>query len=340
MERFMLSEINSDIINTIIQGETIEEMKRIADGSVDMILADLPYGTTACKWDTVIPFEPLWEQYERIIKPNGAIVLTASQPFTTALINSNIENFSHQWIWDKGMSANPLLAKKMPMKNFEDILVFYFEYNKYDKRRAYFERLLNFIGKSKSEIMEETNQGLDHCFRTRSTQFSAPTKDNYKLLIDRYEIDKMDGFLPYNEIKNTERTYTPIMEKSGEPVRKGFKGRAGNDSSLGDVEIDTRSSNNQYYPKPIIKFSNRRRNNVHPTQKPDALFEYLIRTYTNEGEVVLDNVIGSGTTAVAAINTGRQFIGIEREEEYVNIARERVEQAYAERAKTEVMSND
>src|SRR5699024_12217561 len=128
---------------------------------------------------------------------------TASQPFTTSLISSNMENFSHQWIWDKGMSANPLSAKKMPMKNFEDILVFYFEYNKYDKRRTYFEGVLNFIGKSKSEIMKETNQGLDHCFRIKSTQFSAPTKDNYKLLIDHYGIDKMDGFLPYDEIKNT-----------------------------------------------------------------------------------------------------------------------------------------
>src|SRR5699024_8180498 len=236
----------SELINTITKGDCLEVMKRIPDDSVDMILADLPYGTTACKWDSIIPFEPLWEQYERVIKPNGAVILTASQPFTTSLISSNIENFSHQWIWDKGMSANPLSAKKMPMKNFEDILVFYFEYNKYDKRRTYFEGVLNFIGKSKSEIMKETNQGLDHCFRIKSTQFSAPTKDNYKLLIDHYGIDKMDGFLPYDEIKNTERIYNPIMETRGKPVRKGFKGRTSKDSFLGDVEIDTRSFNNQY----------------------------------------------------------------------------------------------
>src|SRR5699024_4921904 len=251
MERFMLSEINSDIINTIIQGETIEEMKRVADGSVDMILADLPYGTTACKWDTVIPFEPLWEQYERIIKPNGAIVLTASQPFTTALIGSNIENFSHQWVWDKGMRANPLLAKKMPLKNFEDVLVFYFEYNKYDRRRKYFEEVLSFIGKSKAEIMRETNQGLDHCFRTKSTQFSSPTKENYELLIELYDIDEMEGFLPFDEIKNKERVYNPIMEERGKPVRKGFKGRTSKDSFLGETEINTLAFNNLYYPTSI-----------------------------------------------------------------------------------------
>ena len=262
----MLSEINSDIINTIIQGETIEEMKRIADGSVDMILADLPYGTTACKWDTVIPFEPLWEQYERIIKPNGAIVLTASQPFTSALVMSNPKIFRYQWVWEKDNHTNFLNIKKQPGKRHEDIAVFY-------KRQP---------------------------------------------------------------------TYNPQMWKGAENKSQGTKSKGSHREYLGgEFKPSERIRGGWKYPISIIKFNGEGRGKaVHPTQKPVALFEYLIRTYTNEGELVLDNVIGSGTTAVAAINTGRQFIGIEREEEYVNIARERVKQAYAERSKTEVMSND
>jgi len=266
----MLSEINSDIINTIIQGETIEEMKRIADGSVDMILADLPYGTTACKWDTVIPFEPLWEHYERIIKPNGAIVLTASQPFTSALVMSNPELFKYEWIWEKTSGTNFMAMKYQPAKKHENILVFY-------RKSPTYNPIMEYVKTSSSVV----NKG-------------AVSSNVYGVTFEE------------------ERRYKDSGKRFPSTVQL-FSNQAG---ELNNV------------------------NRVHPTQKPVALFEYLIRTYTNEGEVVFDNVIGSGTTAVAAINTGRQFIGIEREEEYVNIARERVEQAYAERAKTEVMSND
>lgn len=166
------------------QGDCLELMKNISDKSIDMILCDLPYGTTTCKWDVIIPFDKLWEQYNRIIRVNGMIVLFGSQPFTTKLINSNIENFSHQWIWNKGMSANPYLCKKMPLKNFEDVCVFCFNYDKYDVRRIYFEKILNYIGKTKKQIINETNQGLDHCFRFNSLQFDIPTEDNYNLLIE------------------------------------------------------------------------------------------------------------------------------------------------------------
>ena len=269
----MLSEINSDIINTIIQGETIEEMKRIADGSVDMILADLPYGTTACKWDTVIPFEPLWAEYERIIKPNGAIVLTASQPFTSALVMSNPKLFRHEWVWRKSHGAFAT-AKIKPLKRHEDVLVF-------GKNRVRYYPI--------KEIVEGK-------VRDRRTE----------------------GFFKNNSANRSDSAVNP------------------------GTTLSYSKDYNPNYKNPIsvIKFPNPPTNRVHPTQKPVELFEYLIRTYTNEGETVLDNVIGSGTTAVAAINTGRQFIGIEREEEYVNIARERVKKAYAERDKTGVMSND
>ena len=228
-------------LNTIYNEDCLEGMKRIPDGSVDMILCDLPYGTTACKWDSIIPFEPLWEQYERVIKDNGAIVLTASQPFTTKLIDSNIDLFRNCWVWNKKISGNPLLAKHQPLKVHEDICVF-------SKKR---------------------------------------------------------------------HNYYPQMRK-GKMRKKG-----GGRSKLFDMEMSAKYSD-EYYPISIIEFSNAKRG-VHPTQKPVALFEYLIKTYTNEGETVLDNCMGSGTTAIAAINTNRNYIGFELDEGYYKASLDRIE---------------
>ena len=229
-------------LNTIYNEDCLEGMKRIPDKSVDMILCDLPYGTTACKWDAIIPFEPLWEQYERVIKDNGAIVLTASQPFTTKLIESNIDLFRNCWVWNKKISGNPLLAKHQPLKVHEDICVF-------SKKR---------------------------------------------------------------------HNYYPQMRK-GKMRKKG-----GGRSKLFDMEMSAKYSD-EYYPISIIEFSNAKRG-VHPTQKPVALFEYLIKTYTKEGETVLDNCMGSGTTAIAAINTNRNYIGFELDEEYYKASLNRIEE--------------
>ena len=228
-------------LNTIYNEDCLVGMKDIPDKSVDMILCDLPYGTTACKWDTIIPFEPLWEQYERIIKDNGAIVLTASQPFTTKLIDSNIDLFRNCWVWNKKISGNPLLAKHQPLKVHEDICVF-------SKKR---------------------------------------------------------------------HNYYPQMRK-GKMRKKG-----GGRSKLFDMEMSAKYSD-EYYPISIIEFSNAKRG-VHPTQKPVALFEYLIKTYTNEGETVLDNCMGSGTTAIACLNTNRNYIGFELDEEYYKASLDRIE---------------
>ena len=228
-------------LNKIYNEDCLEGMKRIPDGSVDMILCDLPYGTTACKWDTIIPFEPLWAEYERIIKDNGAIVLTASQPFTTKLIDSNIDLFRYCWVWNKKISGNPLLAKHQPLKVHEDICVF-------SKKR---------------------------------------------------------------------HNYYPQMRK-GKMRKKG-----GGRSKLFDMEMSAKYSD-EYYPISIIEFSNAKRG-VHPTQKPVELFEYLIKTYTNEGETVLDNCMGSGTTAIACLNTNRNFIGFEMDKEYFDTANERID---------------
>ncbi|MDO8610983.1 MAG: site-specific DNA-methyltransferase [bacterium] len=233
--------------NQIYLGDCLEKMQEIDDKSVDLILCDLPYGTTACKWDIIIPFEPLWAQYERIIKDKGAMVFTATQPFTTILIQSNIEMFRHNWIWDKVRGVGFQIAKYRPMMRTEDILVF----SKKSPNYYPIMTLKDKIKKSKCYKQSESN----------------PLKYN-------------DGI---------ERTYT------------------------------------HSYPTNIIQVSNAsQKNKLHPTQKPVILMEYLIKTYSQENDLVLDNCFGSGSTLIAAKNLNRQFIGIEKEEKYFNIAKERL----------------
>ena len=241
----------------LLKGNCLELMKDIPDGSIDMILADLPYGTTACKWDTIIPFDLLWEQYGRVIKDNGAIVLTASQPFTSALVMSNPKLFKYEIIWEKSKASNFLLAKKQILKAHENVLIF-------SKKTA---------------------------------------------------------------------TYNP-QKTEGKPY-SGDK-RAGKKGSLTDVfnnvpnpTFRNGSKDGLRYPRSVqyFKTSESEGKTTHPTQKPVALFEYLIKTYTNEGDNVLDNAMASGTTGVACVNTNRNFIGMELEEKYFDIAEQRIEQA-------------
>ncbi len=234
--------------NTVHQGDCLELMRDILDGGVDMILADLPYNTTNCKWDTIIPFEPLWEQYKRIIKPNGAIVLTASQPFTSALVMSNPKMFKYSWVWEKSKATGYLNAKKRPLYAHEDVLVFY----------------------------------------------NKPT------------------------------TYNPQMTP-GTPYDKGMAHRP--TSVYGSQRaIHVKNENGQRYPRSVQYFKTAESEDTakHPTQKPVALFEYLIKTYTNEGDLVLDNVAGSGTTGDASQNLKRNFILMEQEPEYVEIIKQRL----------------
>jgi len=235
-------------VNKIICGDCLEIMPSIPDKSIDMILCDLPYGTTACKWDIIIPFEPLWKQYKRIIKDNGAIILFGSEPFSSALRMSNIKNYKYDWVWNKRLAGNVFLAKSQPMKIHENILVF------------------------------------------NSTK---------------------ERFYPVKTDLEKVRNY---KDKYGGGESFGKKG-------TGDKIHTTKGKN----PKSIIDISNaNRKGNLHPTQKPVALFEYLIKTYTNKGDLVLDNCAGSGTTGVACKNLGRDYILIEKEEKYVEIARRRI----------------
>jgi site-specific DNA-methyltransferase (adenine-specific) len=244
----------SECYAQVFLGDCLELYKNIEPKSIDLILTDLPYGTTACKWDSIIPFEPLWKQYERIIKDNGAIVLFGSQPFTTKLISSNYEMFKYCWVWDKGKVGGFTSAKLKPLKLFEDIIVF-------------------------------------------SKKAAAQTKSG----------DCMN--------------YFPIMVDR-KPVTVKNYGK----SKIVDAEWQVDGFTKTYdkaYPKSIQKFNNREKD-YHPTQKPVPLLEYLIKTYTKEGNTVLDNTMGSGSTGVACKKTGRHFIGIEKDEKYFEIAVRRV----------------
>ena len=237
----------------LMQGDCLERMKEIPSGSVDAIICDPPYGATACKWDSIIPLEPMWEQLKRIIKPNGAIVMTASQPFTSMLVSSNMQWFKSELIWEKTNPTGHLNAKRRPLKAHENILVFHM----------------------------------------------------------------------------TQPTYNPQMTSGHK--RKTATKRRDKSQVYGRQEFDHISyDSTERFPRSVLTIaSDKQRSNLHPTQKPVALMEYLIKTYTNESETVLDFTMGSGTTGVACANTGRKFIGIELDLNYFNIALERIEAAHA-----------
>jgi site-specific DNA-methyltransferase (adenine-specific) len=238
-------------INQVYLGDCLELMNKLDDNSVDMILCDLPYGTTACAWDVIIPFEEMWKQYRRVTKPNAAIVLTAAQPFTSALVASNIKFFKQELIWSKGKGSYPLIAKKRIMQAHENILVF--------------------------------------CY----------------------------GRLPYN----------PQM-MPGKPYKAPRTGGNRTNSITGtkaDKAGFKQEDNTGFrYPLSVLDYSIHCGSKLHPSQKPTELFEYLIKTYSNPGDVILDNTAGSGTTGVAAVNTGRNFILMEKEEKYWQVCKDRI----------------
>ncbi len=221
---------NKTMKNTIHNGDCLELMKLIPDGSVDMILCDLPYGTTACKWDVIIPFEPLWDIYYKVLRPNGFIVLTASQPFTSKLVSSNMDNFSHNWVWNKKRGVGHLLANKRPMMASEDVLVFSNEHSHdftfNSPLRKYAIQLFKYIGKTKNQIFKDMgNQSVCHFMRTDSTQFNLCTERCYNDLLRLYAINKMNGFIDFEKLKidNIEwlnkfpRVYNPQMRERESP---------------------------------------------------------------------------------------------------------------------------
>ena len=245
---------NKDVVTneySLLFGDCLERMKEIPDGSVDMILTDPPYGTTACKWDSIIPLEPMWEQLKRIIKPNGAIVLFGQEPFSSALRMSNIKQYKYDWIWDKKIPSGMCNAKIMPMKQSELISIFI----------------------------------------------------------------------------NGKNFYYPIMEERPKPLKGGkIYGNSLSAGNGGLKSIDVKVYTHKY-PTTHLVFDKIRKGSLHPTQKPVPLLEYLIKTYTQYGETVLDFTMGSGSTGVACLNTNRKFLGVEMDEGYFDIAKDRIEKA-------------
>ena len=230
----------------LLLGDCLDLLPTIADDSINLLLVDLLYGTTACKWDSIIPLDKLWEQYNRVCKEDAAMVFTAAQPFTTVLAASNIKNLKYEWIWEKPQGTNPMNPKVMPLKSHENILVFYRKKSTYNPQMWY------------------------------STPYSGFKSDTAKI---------------------------------GEVYGKAqSKHRDNPDGSR--------------YPKTVLKFKQEK--GLHPTQKPVALMEYLIETYSNPGDTVLDNTMGSGTTGVACVRTDRNFVGMESDVEYYNLAQERI----------------
>ena len=238
----------------LIHGECIEEMKKLKDKSIDLVLCDLPYGTTDCSWDKIIDFNLLWEQYHRIIKDNGAIVLFSAQPFTTKLINSNLKNYRYSWYWIKNKCTGFTFAKHQPMRKVEDINVFY------KKKPLYVPQGLIKLDKPKLKKRKPKKQNSDDIYKT-------------SILLKEHVIE-----------------YTN-------------------------------------YPNNVLYFDKETKN-VYPTQKPNDLLEYLIKTYTREGDLILDNCMGSGSCGVAAAKNKRRFIGIELNKDYFEIAKDRIERAY------------
>lgn len=313
----------------LMHGECLELMKQIPDQSVDMVLTDPPYGTTACKWDSVIPLEPMWAELKRIIKSNGVIVLFASQPFTTKLIHSNMEMFRYSWVWEKEQGVNFLSAKKQPMKVHEDIVIFYTDLggqrgaaSEYNPIRDYLKNERKLAGLTAKKAKNILGNRMGEHYFTNGVQFCIPSEENYKKL-------QSTGFfsLPYSELKRwydelglniKTPTYNPQMT-IGVPYVSGG-GNSGEVTS-GVQKIQTKNTGTRY-PRSIQRF--KREVGLHPTQKPVALLEYLIKTYTQENETVLDFTMGSGSTGVAAKNTNRKFIGIELDDKYFSIAKERI----------------
>ena len=296
--------------NEIYLGNCLELMAKLPDNSVDMILCDLPYGTTQCKWDTIIPLDKLWVQYNRVCKKNGAIVLTAAQPFTSNLIMSNPKYFKYNWIWEKSKATGYLNAKKMPMRAHEDVCVFY------RKPPTYNPQMVQGTPYDKGTAHRPTGvygaQGLKEKTKKRK-EIAKMLKGKDKmesLKLVRLEMDKMK--LAWTIIDKTETMIEAII-KTIKPLKTTVKNKSG-----------------LRYPRTVQYFktaeSEGKKSVIHPTQKPVALFEYLIKTYTNSGDLVLDNCIGSGTTAIACINTGRDYIGMELEEKYYKKCVDRINQ--------------
>ena len=317
---------------TLLHGDCLELMKDIPSGSIDLILADPPYGTMKgqglspaarslgldnCDWDTALPTGQMFELISNVLRPNGKCVLFSQEPYTSKLITGEIPSlpFSYRAIWLKNTTGNPLKCNKAMLCKYEDILIFSKVHPKHDfdgvhPLRPYSENVFRFIGMTKKAIIGLIGQSADHFFRFNSAQFSLCTESTYSELVEKFRIDEMTGFLQFEELQKIDTEYrTGLIVRMNNQYPSVFNLWEGGKSKSNVLE----------YAKDGGGF--------HPTQKPVALLVDLINTFSNDGDVVLDFTMGSGSTGVACVNTGRNFIGIELDQSYFDIAVNRIDEA-------------
>ncbi len=317
-------------MRNLYQGDCLEVMKEIPDKSIDLVLTDPPYGTVKglgstkvadhgmqnrVSWDNRLPTDQVFAHLARVVRKNGKVILFAQQPYTTELINSATSQlpFAHNLIWEKDHFANSLIAKKAPVNYFEDILVFSKVHRKSDFEgkhplRDYFKQILTFSGLDRGEVLRVLGQCADHCFRVDSSQFTICTENTYFKIRETFGVDGMRGFIPFAELKRIDTEYrSELLNRMNAQYPSRF-----------DLWEGKKFKGN------ILKYK-KDYGGYHPTQKPVALMEDLVRTYTDKFETVLDFTMGSGTTGVAARNLARYFIGIELDAGYYEIAKDRIE---------------
>lgn len=306
----------------LYQGDCLEIMKNIGNNSINCIICDLPYGTTACKWDEIIPFDKLWEQYNRILKDTGTVILFGSQPFTTKLIASNMQDFRYELIWEKNNCSNFQLANKQPLKYHENICVFY---------KDIIQDVFSNIMKEHMQRLNLTQKDLQNLCLSRNGKPTGwvsnklkgtqiPTKEQWSKLCNLFGIEDNYEYL-ITQLKT--HTYNANPKKKENTQQISNKGKSG---TLGHLSSNQDFYTQEYenYPHSLLKYD-RVIKPQHPTQKPVELLEWLVKTYSNENDIILDNTMGSGTTGVACKKLGRSFIGIENDENYFKIAKERIE---------------
>lgn len=322
----------------LYQGDCLDILPEIPSRSVDLVLCDLPYGTTDCKWDIVLPMDRLWAEYRRILKANGVAALFAAQPFTTELISSNRPGFRYCWYWIKNQTTGFAFAKYQPLRKVEDIAIFVCNVpgkdntNHHKALRAYMQAELKETGQTRAGINKLLGNTMASHYFTNGSQFTIPPKDQWEKL--QAETGRFSR--PWEDVREEyakdlghratgpAQVYNPQgLQAIANPKPK--KRKAIKPGSIYDFGALAREYTPKYtnYPANVLRFNTER--GLHPTQKPVPLLEYLVKTYTNEGNTVLDNCMGSGSTGVACVRNGRRFIGIEKDPAFYQVAADRIE---------------
>lgn len=328
----------------IKNADCFDEFKNIQDKTVDLVCVDLPYGQTACEWDSVIDLSQMWQELKRICKENTVYVFFCTTKFGYSLIHSNLKWFRYDLVWEKSNRVGFMSANKMPLRIHEMIYVFGKNTSSHDinntnnlELRKYAQKVKDYINKPLKDIDKIIgNQGIHHFYSFKSTQFGLPIKDNYDKLIEHFKIDQMEEFIDYDQmvkqwvkitkkLTNNESTYNPQMTKGKPYTVKGHGYKDNIKNYYGQKEVPTyENKTGDRYPLSILKFNNPIKK-LHRTQKPTDILEWLIKTYSNDNDIVLDFTMGSGSTIEACMNTNRRYIGIEKDKDIYLVAKDRID---------------